>query len=244
MQTVYDLDTPTLLVDLDTLERNISAMAQIVAAGGKRLRPHTKTHKTPQIARMQMEAGASGLTVAKLGEAEVLADAGFDNLLLANQIVGPQKVARLMDLLRRVRITVGVDSVEVAGPIGEAARAQGLRAPVYIEADTGLGRAGARSPEELLLLARWVSDHPGLELAGLFTYEGHIYRAEDEAGRRKAAAQTAATLRELAAALAAQGTPVPEISVGSTPGAAMMAKEEGITEIRSGVYVFNDRMAS
>src|SRR5437016_1982230 len=95
MQTIYDLDTPTLLVDLDRLERNIREMAGIVASGGKTLRPHTKTHKTPEIARMQIQAGAKGLTVAKLGEAEVLANAGFEDLFIANEIVGPPKVARL-----------------------------------------------------------------------------------------------------------------------------------------------------
>jgi D-serine deaminase-like pyridoxal phosphate-dependent protein len=238
--TIYDLDTPALLVDLDRLEHNIAEMARTAQAGGKALRPHTKTHKTPEIARMQVQAGARGLTVAKLGEAEVMADAGFDDLLLANQIVGAPKLARLMRLLQRARVIVGVDSVEVAEPLGSAARSDGLRAPVYLETDTGLGRAGTRSPEETLQLARFVADHPGLELAGLFTYERLYYPTEAE--RRAEAARVAGQLRALASALAAQGTPAAAISVGSTPGGPLMAQEAGVTELRCGVYVFNDRM--
>src|SRR4051794_35407751 len=109
---LYDLDTPALLVDLDRLERNISGMAEVARAGGKALRPHTKTHKTPEIARMQLDAGAVGLTVAKLGEAEALADHGFTDLFIANQIVGAPKYERLFALMKRARVTVGVDGNE------------------------------------------------------------------------------------------------------------------------------------
>lgn len=241
MPNIYDLDTPVLLVDLDRLERNIAEMAGIVQGGGKTLRPHTKTHKTPEIARMQVEAGARGLTVAKLGEAEVMADAGFDDLFVANEIVGETKIARLLALLRRARVRIGVDSIEVARPIGEAAGAQGLKVSVLIEVDTGLGRAGVRSPEEALELARFIADHPGLELTGIFTHEGHLYRAP-EAERPRMAAQVASAMRSLTAALKAQGTPVQEVSIGSTPGAVLLSGEGGLTEMRPGNYVFLDRM--
>lgn len=241
-QNIYDLDTPTLLVDLDRLERNIAEMAHLATAGGKSLRPHTKTHKTPEIARMQRDAGAAGLTVAKLGEAEVMADAGFDDLLIANQIVGAPKIERLLDLLRRVRVCVGVDSQEVAEPLGEAARTTGQRVPVYIEFDTGLGRAGARSLDELLTLARFVAEHPGLELVGLFTYEGQIYKAPDETERRQVIESLGSELRAAVTALGEQNTPVATVSVGSTPGAPYTAMTDGITELRCGVYVFGDRM--
>src|SRR5438876_9298564 len=108
---LYDLDTPAVVIDLDRLERNIARMAALVHSGGKVLRPHIKTHKTPEIARMQLVAGACGITVAKLGEAEVFANAGFDEFFMANQVIGAQKIERLIALLRRVRIAVGVDSV-------------------------------------------------------------------------------------------------------------------------------------
>ncbi|HLV78666.1 MAG TPA: alanine racemase [Chthonomonadaceae bacterium] len=241
MPTIFDLDTPALLVDLDRLERNIADMARLAKGGSKALRPHTKTHKTPEIARMQMDTGAKGLTVAKLGEAEVMADAGFEDLFLANEIVGAAKTARLLALLRRARVCIGADSVEAVGPVGDAARAQGLRVPVRIEVDTGLGRAGTRSLEEALALARFIAEHPGLELDGIFTHEGHVYRAL-EAERLKLAAQVASDMRALASALGAQGTPAREVSVGSTPGTALLADAPGLTEMRPGNYVFLDRM--
>lgn len=242
MTNIYDLDTPTLLVDLDRVEGNIARMAERVRKGGKDLRPHTKTHKTPELARMQLQAGAIGLTVAKVGEAEVMADAGFGDILIANEIVGAPKLARIMALLRRVRVIVGVDSLEVALPIAEAAKAVGVRAGVYIEMDTGLGRAGTRSLDETLQLARAIVELPSLDLVGIFTYEGGIYQAKDEQGRTALMDETANSLREAVAALAAQGTPVPVVSVGSTPGAPYMAQAAGITELRCGVYIFGDRM--
>jgi D-serine deaminase-like pyridoxal phosphate-dependent protein len=241
MSSIYDLDTPTLLVDSDRLERNIAEMATKVAAGGKALWPHTKTHKTPEIARMQLAAGAAGLTVAKLDEAKVLAYSGCKEIFIANQLVGEIKVQRLMALLEHAQIRVGADSMEVAGPIGVAAKGNGRKVPVMIEVDTGLGRSGTRSLEETLLLAKRITDQPGLEFLGIFTHEGHLYRGKDGGVDAEAAASVAALMRETAAALRDQGTPCQVVSVGSTPGAALLAPEPGLTELRPGVYVFNDR---
>jgi D-serine deaminase-like pyridoxal phosphate-dependent protein len=239
---IYDLDTPTLLVDLDRLESNIQDMADAARMGGKRLRPHTKTHKTPEIAQMQRMAGAIGITVAKVGEAEVMAQAGFEDIFIANEIVGPLKVARLMALRERVRIIVGVDSFEAAKPLSDAAALAGTRLPVRIEVDTGHGRAGIAALDEVCELARQITDLPGLELQGVFTHEGHSYTADNESGRRKAVQDAAARIREIAAALAVQGTPIHDISMGSTPSAKFLPEEAGVTEMRPGSYVFNDRM--
>jgi D-serine deaminase-like pyridoxal phosphate-dependent protein len=236
--TIFDLDTPVLLVDLDILERNLANMAGLVKAGGKLLRPHTKTHKTPEIARMQIASGACGLTVAKLGEAEVLADAGLDDLFVGNQIVGPIKIERLLKLMERAKITVGIDSIEGAEPIAAAASHRGIRVPVRIEVDTGLARAGARSDAEVLAIARFCAEHPGIELNGIFTHEGHLYKSVDAGST---AALAAAQMRRVAEMLIRAGAPCPEVSVGSTPGASLMAHEPGLTEVRPGVYVFNDR---
>jgi D-serine deaminase-like pyridoxal phosphate-dependent protein len=236
---LYDLDTPALIVDLDRLERNIAQMAALARENNKRLRPHTKTHKTPEIARMQVQAGARGLTVAKLGEAEVMAGAGLDDLFIANQIVGAPKIARLMALLQRARVTVGVDSLACAVPLSEAGERAGLRVPVRMEVDTGLHRAGGRTVEEAVTLGIMLAGMPGLELDGIFTHEGHAYRGDAEE-RAAACAAAAAMMRHIAAGLRASGVPIAEVSVGSTPGASFMAREEGVTEIRPGVYVFND----
>jgi len=238
----FDLDTPALLVDLDRLERNISGMASLAGRAGKRLRPHAKTHKSPDIARMQLEAGAAGLTVAKLGEAEAFADAGVTDLFIANQIVGAAKLERLITLAERASVAVAIDSAEVALPISDAAARRGIRIPVLIEVDTGLGRAGSRSMGETLELARLAAGIPGLEFRGIFTHEGQVYRQTTQEARAEVAREVGGQLRALVAALAARGTPAHTVSVGSTPAAKEMAEEAGVTEMRPGVYVFNDRM--
>ena len=242
MTNIYDLDTPTLLVDLERLEANIRDMASAAQAGGKALRPHTKTHKTPEIARMQLAAGASGITVAKLGEAEVYVEAGLEDIFIANDVVGEAKYARLLPLLRRARIVAGTDSLEVARLLAAAMKKAGERLEMRIEIDSGHGRAGVTTTEDACELARYIADAPGLELQGIFTHEGHVYTAPDAEERGKRARSAAARMREIAEALAAQGTPVSDVSMGSTPGAEFLPREAGVTEMRPGVYVFNDRM--
>lgn len=238
MVKLYDLDTPALLVDVDVLEKNLTEMASKVIGGGKRLRPHTKTHKTREIAQMQIASGATGLTVAKLGEAEVYADAGLNDLFIANQIVGSQKVARLIALAKRAQVRVGVDSVECANPISEAALESGLRIPLMMEVDTGLGRAGVRSVEEAVSLARGLSEMRGVELIGVFTHEGQVYKAESIGiGAREAEHR----LQGVVEALRGMGVALPVISMGSTPGAPHLAQEPLPTELRPGVYVVYDR---
>lgn len=239
-RNIYDLDTPALLVDLDRLEANIERMATVARQGGKSLRPHIKTHKTPEIARMQRAAGAQGLTVAKLGEAEVMADAGFEDIFMANQVVGPIKVERLLALLRRCRLTVGIDSIEAARPLSEAAVRMGISLPVRIEVDTGIQRAGVRTVEAAAALGSQLKVLQGLQVVGLFTYEGHANNG-GEADRKVACQDAAEKLRQIAASLQKQDIAVDVLSVGSTVGAPLMAQEPGITELRAGVYVFNDR---
>lgn len=240
--SIYDLDTPTLLVDLDRLEANIGDMARVAQKGGKFLRPHTKTHKTPEIARMQLKAGARGITTAKLGEAEVYVAAGFENIFVANEIVGALKYARLAALLRRARIVAATDSLDVARPLAAAMQAANVTLPMRIEIDSGHGRAGVAATEEACELARFIADAPGLELQGIFTHEGQVYGAANDEERSRLAQRAAARMREVAEALRAQGTPVDDISMGSTPGAVFLPTEAGVTEMRPGVYVFNDRM--
>jgi D-serine deaminase-like pyridoxal phosphate-dependent protein len=199
---VTDLDTPSLLVDLPRLEANLKRMAGYARAAGLQLRPHTKTHKTPQIAKLQLAHGAAGITVAKLGEAEVMAEAGFTDVFIANEIVGPQKVARLLAVSRRVTTSVGVDSLAVAVPLSEAFAAEGRRLPVLLEVDLGLHRCGVR-PDQATALAEQIAALGGLELAGVFGYAGHVYATRSESEVAEVAAQEARDLGSLAAGLRA-----------------------------------------
>src|SRR5215218_5093230 len=148
-----ELDTPTVVVDLDVLERNVRAMAHFAAEQGIALRPHAKSHKTLGIARRQAEAGAVGLTVAKLDEADAFLAAGFDDLLIANEVVGPLKWRRLAALNARGRVAVGVDALDVAAGIAAVAREMGVVVPVLVEVDCGLHRAGVPPGEATAGLA-------------------------------------------------------------------------------------------
>lgn len=237
---VYALDTPCIVVDRPTLKRNVTRMADLARRSGKLLRPHAKTHKCLQIARMQLSAGAVGLTTAKLSEAACFADDGQADLFIANQVIGPAKIERLAALRRRSRITIAIDSVEglsQCAPIGTPS--EPVR--VMIEVDTGLGRAGVRGQAAALNLARLAVDTEGIELVGLFTHEGHVYRQAVDKVRTasRAAAQELLTITH---GIRAKGIPLQVLSVGSTPGAAEMASVDGITELRPGTYVFGDAM--
>lgn len=187
---------------------------------------------------MQVEAGASGITVAKLGEAEVMADAGLEDLLVAYPIVGEEKLARLRALHDRARVRVSLDSVEVAhgvGSVGSAAHP----VEVLVEVDTGHHRMGRPPGEPTAALVREVARVPGVEVVGLLSHAGHAYRAEPSA-LSDVAAREAADLAATAEASARAGVEIREISVGSTPTARAVAGAAGITESRPGTYVFND----
>lgn len=235
-----DLDTPCLLIHLDVLERNIAEMQRVADAAGVRLRPHTKTHKCPEIARMQLAAGASGITVAKLGEAEVMVDAGVDDVLVAYPIVGEGKLARLRTLAERARLRVTTDSVEVAEGLGRVGRDLGRDLPVLVEVDTGMGRMGRPAGEPTVELVRELVRVPGIRLLGLLTHAGHAYRATSAEELRAIAEREGRDLVETAERCAALGVELEEVSVGSTPTARIVAGVTGVTEIRPGTYVFND----
>ena len=235
-----DGDTPALLIDLGVVERNIAAMADVAAAAGVRLRPHTKTHKSPAIARMQLDAGAAGITVAKLGEAEVMVDAGIDDVLVAYPLVGEGKLARLRSLLERARIRTTLDSLDVAEALGRVGREAGRDVEVLVEVDTGLHRVGQPPGEPTAALVREVARVPGVDVLGLLTHAGHAYRCADADGLRATAEREGRDLVETAERCAEDGIELREISVGSTPTAPFVARVPGVTEIRPGTYVFND----
>ena len=237
---VPEVDTPALLFDLDAMERNLSEMAAIARDAGVALRPHTKTHKCPEIARMQTDLGARGITVAKLGEAEVMADAGFDDLLIAYPIVGESKLRRLRGLSERARVRVSLDSVEVAEGIGAVGLDLGKPMEVLVEVDTGHHRMGRPPGQPSAELVVEISRVLGVEMVGLLTHAGHAYRAGSVAEVEAIAEREAGELVQTAERCERAGVPIREISVGSTPTGRMVAADAGVSEIRPGTYVFND----
>jgi D-serine deaminase-like pyridoxal phosphate-dependent protein len=237
---VDQLDTPSLLFDLDVLEGNIRAMGSVAHEAKVRLRPHTKTHKSPEIARMQIGAGATGITVAKLGEAEVMVDAGIDDVLVAYPIVGESKLERLGALAERGRIRVSLDAVEVAEGVGRVGKDVGRDVPVLVDVDTGQHRMGRAAGEASARLALDIAGVAGVEVIGLSTHAGHAYHATDHRELRRIAEREALDVVETADVCEREGLRIREVSVGSTPTARIAAGVAGVTEIRPGTYVFND----
>jgi D-serine deaminase-like pyridoxal phosphate-dependent protein len=237
------LDTPLLAVDLDLLERNIAEMAALAVSHGVALRPHAKTHKSPHIARLQFEAGAVGLTCAKLGEAEVLVDqARVTDILIAYPIVGDIKIQRLIHLLDRAHVIVAVDTHQAAAALSQAVSANDRTLDIYVEVNTGQDRAGAYAGQEAVDLAIAVSRMPGLRLSGVMTHEGHAgFSAPDDIAT--VAENAGQALVDTADRIRSQGVEVAHVSVGSTPASWFTPRVPGITEMRPGTYVFHDNNA-
>jgi len=220
---ITDLDTPTLAADMDVLEWNINGMAEHCQQLGILLRVHTKTHKVPEIAKLQIAAGSEGITCQKLGEAEVMVDAGVDNILIPYNIVGKPKLKRLTALVQHARITVALDSQETAAGISQQAIADSCVVPVIVELDTGSGRCGVQSPRAAQRLAQQIMKMQGIDFQGIMTYPSNV-------GAKPFIEET----RDL---LSSDGIPVNIISGGGT-GAEVASKEIGCTETRSGSYVY------
>ncbi len=214
---LYELDTPSVAVDLDAVDRNIARMQAYCDEHGLRLRPHVKTHKLPELARRQLAAGAVGICCQKLGEAEVFVEAGIEDVFVTFPIVGARKLARLAELSRAARVRVPVDSAEALAELA----ASGADAGVVVDCDTGFGRTGVQSPAEAAALARAIEE-AGLRFEGFMTYP--------------APPGCDAWLRA-AQELAGGGS----ISVGGTPRAFTTHELDGVTELRPGTYVYGDR---
>ncbi|MBI5086509.1 MAG: alanine racemase [Acidobacteria bacterium] len=234
-----DLDTPAIIVDLDIMERNLRKAADYARSNGLRLRPHTKTHKSPALGRRQLDLGAAGLSVAKSTEAEVMLQSGTSDLLLAYPVIGRQKLQRLTEIARRSALTVSLDSLAAARPISDAAREAGVEIGVLAEVDVGLGRVGVQPGDELLSLVSGLARLPHLRWRGIAFYPGHIKELDD---RGRADLETLRstlfdTIRHLE-----QNSLHPEIvSGGSTPLLWYSHTIPGMNEIRPGTYIFNDR---
>jgi len=235
-----EVDTPALVLDKAKLERNIRRMADFAAGGPAKLRPHAKTHKCVEIAKLQLDAGAVGITCAKLGEAEALADGGIRDILVANQIVGPIKIARLVALARRCTLTVAVDDAENVRQLSAAAVAAGVTLRVFVEVDVGMGRCGVEPGEPALALARQVSSAPGLVFAGLQAYEGHLQNVvpfEERKARVLVDMRKALTAKEH---IEAAGLEVGAISGCGTGTHTVTGRLPWMTELQCGSYATMD----
>lgn len=240
MQTLEDLPTPAVLIDLDILARNIARMQDRARAAGVKLRPHAKTHKSPEVGRMQIAAGASGLTLAKTSEAEVFAAHGFEDIFLGYPIFGADKARRLLALADRIRLTVGVDSVEGARSLGDVFHAAGRELAVRLKIDSGFRRVGVR-PEDAVAMARRIAGLPGIRFAGIFTHAGQGYAGPTPEDAARTGSEEGRIVVAAAEAVRAAGLPVDDVSLGSTPTARAGMVVAGVTECRPGSYVFNDR---
>jgi D-serine deaminase-like pyridoxal phosphate-dependent protein len=238
------LDTPCVIVDLTLLERNIAEMAALAYEAGVALRPHVKTHKTPQIAAMQLDAGAVGLTCAKVGEAEVLADSGFTDLFVCFPLVTEAKARRLAALAARpgMALSTIVDSPQGVAALSAAFAGAAEPLETLVKVDTGLGRVGVAPGAATVDLARSVEVAPGLRFGGVCAHEGFTYGLPDPEERAEAARVGAEALAATAEALSAVDLPAARVSVGATPGMDALATTPGVTEIRPGNYVFYDAM--
>jgi len=236
---ISDLDTPAVIVDLDVMERNLSRMGDYCREHQLLLRPHTKTHKIPELAKRQIAGGATGITVAKISEAEVMLDAGINDILIAYPIVGPTKTARLARLAEQARMTVSLDSEEVARGLSEAAVSHGTIIRILIEMDVGFERCGFSDETDLLALGRKIAELPGLEFRGLMFFPGQFTVAPEE--RAAMRIQVNDFLKRALETFSNAGLPVSIVSGGSTPTAYEGGFFHGVNEVRPGTYIFNDR---
>lgn len=237
-RTLDELHTPAAVVDLDRLTANLDRMAAYARRHGLALRPHTKTHKSPWIAGMQVERGAAGLTVATAREAEVMASV-TDDLLVAYPPVGRARIDALLAVADRTRVTVALDSLEALDAIATAAAGAGLEIGVLVELDVGMRRCGVTVPEEAVALAGVAASRAGVAYRGVMFYPGRVREPVTEQG--PALERLSADLGRFLDALDAVGLPPAIVSGGSTPTAFASHRIAGVTEVRPGTYVFNDR---
>ena len=235
------LATPALVIDLDVFERNLAAMAAHAKARGVALRPHAKTHKSVEIAKRQIAAGALGVCCAKLGEAEALADGGIDSILITSPVVSERGIARLVALNARLNDLMAVcDNAVVAARLDEAARAAGKKLKIVVDIDPGLGRTGI-APTDALPLVEFVAHAGGLEYAGLQCYAGQVQHMESANERRSASLSALKELGALRDALAAAGL-APRLVSGGGTGTFDIDPDAGVlSELQVGSYVFMDR---
>lgn len=225
-----DIDTPAVLIDLDVVERNVRRYQDYCDRHGLALRPHIKTHKIPELARLQADAGARGITCQKIGEAMVFAEAGFEDIMLTYNVLGAIKLARMRALAERTDLKLVADNELVVGQLSEGFAAEPRPLAVLVECDTGGGRCGVQSPEAALALARRIDRSPGLAFRGLMTYPA-----------KGAVEPVQAWLAEARELCETAGLDCGIVSNGGTPGMWRAHEVSVATEHRAGTYIYNDR---
>lgn len=234
------IDTPSLLIDYDIMLANLKFMQSKADKFKVKLRPHTKTHKMPELARLQMELGASGITVAKVGEAEVMVKNGINDIFIANEIVGRTKLERLRKLNETAEVRIGVDNFYQVDRLTEVFQTAEKPIGVLIELEVGENRSGVINEEQLSALAKHIKNSPKVELKGIFSHEGHTYKAKDREDCLRLARESQEKTLGAAKLLRSLGIIVETVSIGATPSLMQADIIEGITEIRPGTYIFMD----
>ena len=233
-----EIETPALIIDLSTLERNLRRAAEYSQQYGLRLRPHTKTHKTVELARRQLALGADGLTVAKVGEAEVMMAADPRDILIAYPVIGKGKLERLIRIAGKTRVTVALDTIEAARQLSESASSAGVSVGVLVEVDVGFGRMGVK-PESVSRFAQELLLLPSFTVEGIAFFPGHILDMGN--GAMHALTQLGLLIGEILNDLRRAGVDAKIVSGGSTPTLYHSHLIPGMNEIRPGTYLFNDR---
>ena len=233
---VAEVDTPALCIDLPVLERNIAKMADFFAGRPAALRPHVKTHKSPLLAHKQLDAGAIGVTCAKLGEAETMAHAGIRDILIANQVVGERKIGRLVNLAAYTQVIAAVDAPTNVAQLDAAAQAKGVQLRIVLEVDIGMARCGVEPGEPAVELAHQIAAAPGLSFEGIMGYEGHTVMIPSHEERKYETESSLSLLLQTKDLIETAGLPVPIVSSGGTGTYDITGCYPGVTEVQVGSY--------
>ncbi|MDA4134142.1 MAG: alanine racemase [Thaumarchaeota archaeon] len=236
-----EVDTPALILDLDRMEQNIKRMSRFAKECGVSLRPHVKTHKSPEIAKIQLAAGSKGVCLQKVSEVEVFAAAGIGDIFLTNEVIVPEKLERLARVAQRTHVGLAADDVEVVKTIGKVFRDEGASLDVYVDVDTGMGRCGVQA-KDAARVAKEISRQDALVFKGIMGYEGNVNGAKtkDEQVRLSNIAMEKIVAAKRGVKRA--GLDVEVVSVGSSVSSWINAKHPATTEIQPGMYALNDHV--
>ncbi|MFW9901594.1 MAG: alanine racemase [Candidatus Thorarchaeota archaeon] len=235
-----EISTPALVIDFNLMKKNVETMARFAKENDVDLRPHIKTHKCPKIGKIQLEAGASGICVARVGEAEIFAEQGFDDILIANQVIELNQIKRLIELNKKSLVRVCVDSEKNIIDLHKAASAEDVKLEILLELDIGLGRNGVQPGEPALKFANLIKKYKNLELVGLQGYEGHLTSVIDPELRKRQTEESIKLLVDTKDLLNENGFEINYTTASNTATYKYSAKYDGLTEIQPGTYIFNE----